>query len=152
MNSLLINANKALLSAREEDKKQMEALKKEIEELRKHQVSEALNPAAFKRSKTKSDKKTGTLSWTEYCECEMLRHAEENENLKMQMDTLRRCLQSQSGTTEKQIKLAFNLKKELDELKEATCDYSYLSQKYDEHRQEIEELKKELAELKAKEN
>lgn len=31
------------------------------------------------------------------------------------------------------------LKKELEELKEATCDYAYLSEQYDEHKRQIEE-------------
>ena len=121
-------------------------------------------------AKRNQSKKTGTLSWTEYCECEMLRQTEENDKLKhqhqLEMQELRRHhlevaedyerrldeLKDTSGLLarkkesviwrrelEKVTKQNEDLKKELDELKEATCDYSYLSEQYTEHKRQIEE-------------
>jgi hypothetical protein len=115
--------------------------------------------SAAQEKKKKGSKKTGTLTWTEYCECEMMRLQDENHKLQLEMENLkrhydevgdhyeerldfqRRCMQSSSGTLTKQLKLNEELKKELAELKEATCDYAYFIEQYDA-------LKKELAELK----
>ena len=96
-------------------------------------------------SAKKGNKKTGTLSWTEYCEAEMLMKEDENQKLQLEMENLkrhydevgdhyeerldfqRRCMQSSSGTLTKQLKLNEALKKENEELKK-----------------ELEELKQQL--------
>jgi hypothetical protein len=91
--------------------------------------------SAAQDKKKKGSKKTGTLTWTEYCECEMLRQQDENQKLQLEMENLkrhydevgdhyeerldfqRRSMQSSSGTLTKQLKLNEELKKENEELK-----------------------------------
>jgi len=91
--------------------------------------------SAAQDKKKKGNKKTGTLSWTEYLEGELLMKEDENQKLQLEMENLkrhydevgdhyeerldfqRRCMQSSSGTHAKQLKLNSELKKENEELK-----------------------------------
>lgn len=120
-------------------------------------------------AKRNQEKKTGTLTWTEYCECEMLRQTEENDKLKhqhqLEMQELRRHYLEVGDDYEAEIaKLKeeyqeliedFAKKEEerhtlverIHELEGGCCEWSIENTKLED---ELAELKKELAELKAK--